>query len=163
VSALEEVLLPLSQFAMRYLGHIGLHDYEGVALDTDERARLIADLGPHNVLLLHNHGVLTLARTIPEALILAYYFEKASRVQLLAQGALASGARLALPTGSVTEKTASQFNDLHGDLRTPDSRQRPAFIRLLDRLDPPTGTDRYAERDARDAGQTKLNHDKQSG
>lgn len=136
VSALEEGLLPLSQFAMRYQGHIGLHDYEGVALDTDERARLIADIGPHNVLLLRNHGVLTVGRTIPEAFILAYYFEKAARVQLLAQGALASGARLALPTGPVTKKTASQFNDHHGDIRTPGSREWPAFIRLLDRLDP---------------------------
>jgi len=136
VSALEEGLLPLSQFAMRYQGHMGLHDYEGVALDNDERARLIADIGPHNVLLLRNHGVLTVGRTIPEAFILAYYFEKAARVQLLAQGALASGARLALPTGPVTEKTANQFNDHHGDIRTPGSREWPAFIRLLDRLDP---------------------------
>ena len=136
VSALKEGLLPLSQFAMRYQGHMGLHDYEGVALDNDERARLIADIGPHNVLLLRNHGFLTVGRTIPEAFILAYYFEKAARVQLLAQGALASGARLALPTGPVTEKTANQFNDHHGDIRTPGSREWPAFIRLLDRLDP---------------------------
>jgi ribulose-5-phosphate 4-epimerase/fuculose-1-phosphate aldolase len=136
VSALEEGLLPLSQFAMRYQGHMALHDYEGVALDTDERTRLIADLGPHNVLLLRNHGVLTVGRTIPEAFILAYYFEKAARVQLLAQGALASGARLALPAGVVTEKASSQFNDHHGDIQAAGSREWPAFIRLLDRLDP---------------------------
>jgi ribulose-5-phosphate 4-epimerase/fuculose-1-phosphate aldolase len=136
VSALEQGLMPLSQFAMRYQGHMGIHDYEGVALDTDERARLIADIGPHNVLVLRNHGVLTMGRTIPEAFILMYYFEKAARVQLLAQGALASGARLALPPDAVTEKSARQFNDHHGDIRAAGSREWPAFIRLLDRIDP---------------------------
>jgi ribulose-5-phosphate 4-epimerase/fuculose-1-phosphate aldolase len=135
VSALEEGLLPISQFAMRYQGHMGVHDYEGVALDTDERARLIADIGPHSVLVLRNHGVLTVGRTIPEAFILMYYFEKAARVQLLAQSAVASGARLALPHGVVTEKTARQFNDHHGDIRAAGSREWPAFIRLLDRVD----------------------------
>jgi ribulose-5-phosphate 4-epimerase/fuculose-1-phosphate aldolase len=136
VSALETGLLPVSQFAMRYQGHMGLHDYEGVALDTDERARLIADIGPHNVLVLRNHGVLTVGRTIPEAFILMYYFEKAARVQLLAQAATASGARLALPPDPVTAKTAAQFNGHHGDIRAAGSREWPAFIRLLDRLDP---------------------------
>ena len=51
LSTLEDGLLPISQFAMRYQGHMGAHDYEGVALDADERARLISDIGPHNVLL----------------------------------------------------------------------------------------------------------------
>ncbi|WP_407051603.1 class II aldolase/adducin family protein [Methyloraptor flagellatus] len=136
VSALDVGLLPVSQFAMRYQGHMGLHDYEGVALDTDERSRLIADVGPHNVLVLRNHGVLTIGRTIPEAFILMYYFEKAARVQLLAQSAVAAGARLALPPTPVTEKTAQQFNDHHGDIRAAGSREWPAFIRLMDRIDP---------------------------
>ncbi len=136
VSALAEGLAPISQFAMRYQGHTGVHDYEGVALETEERARLIADIGPHNVLLLRNHGVLTVGRTIPEAFILMYYFEKAARVQLLAQGALAGGARLATPSPEVTAKSARQFNDRHGDIQAPGAREWPAFLRLLDRLDP---------------------------
>lgn len=133
VSALEEGLLPLSQFAMRYQGHMGFHGYEGVAIDTDERRRLVADLGPHKVLLLRNHGVLTVGRTVPEAFILMYYFEKAARVQLLAQ---AAGARLALPPQAVTETAARQFNDHHGDILPAGTREWPAFLRLLDRLDP---------------------------
>ena len=133
VSALAEGLLPLSQFAMRYQGHVGLHGYEGVAIALDERARLVADLGPHNVLLLRNHGVLTVGRTVPEAFILMYYFEKAARVQLLAQ---AAGARLALPPDDVTEAAARQFNDHHGDILPAGTREWPAFLRLLDRLDP---------------------------
>ena len=133
VSASQDGLLPISQFAMRYQGHTGTHSYEGVAIDTGERARLLADLGPHQVLLLRNHGVLTVGRTVPEAFILAYYFEKAARVQLLAQ---AVGARLTLPPDSVTEATARQFNDHHGDILPAGTREWPAFLRLLDRLDP---------------------------
>ncbi|MBB3609923.1 class II aldolase/adducin family protein [Rhizobium sp. BK602] len=136
ISALEDGLLPVSQFAMRYMGHMGLHDYEGVAIDTDERQRLIDDIGPHNVLVLRNHGVLTVGRTIPEAFILMYYFEKAARVQLMAQSAASAGSRLALPKTEVSEKAARQFHDHHGDILAPGSREWPAFIRLLDRLDP---------------------------
>jgi len=136
ISALADGLLPISQFAMRFQGHMGLHDYEGVAIDTDERQRLIDDIGPHNTLVLRNHGVLTVGRTIQEAFILMYYFEKAARVQIMAQGALASGGRLVLPDASVSDKAARQFNDHHGDIRAAGSREWPAFIRLLDRIDP---------------------------
>lgn len=136
ISALEEGLLPLSQFAMRYQGHMGVHGYEGVALETDERRRLVDDIGPHNVLVLRNHGVLTVGRTVPEAFILMYYFEKAARVQLMAQGAAAGGARLALPAREVADKASRQFNERHGDILAPGAREWPAFLRLLDRLDP---------------------------
>jgi ribulose-5-phosphate 4-epimerase/fuculose-1-phosphate aldolase len=136
VSALEEGLLPLTQFAMRYQGHMGVHAYEGVALDTEERARLVADIGQHKVLVLRNHGVLTTGRTIPEAFILMYYFEKAARVQMMAQAATASGARLALPPQAISDKTAAQFNDHHGDIKAAGAREWPAFLRLLERLDP---------------------------
>lgn len=133
VSALADGLLPISQFAMRYQGHMGFHGYEGVAIDTDERARLVADIGPHKVLLLRNHGVLTTGRTVPEAFILMYYFEKAARVQLMAQ---AAGARLTLPSEEVTAGAARQFNEHHGDILPAGTREWPAFLRLLDRIDP---------------------------
>jgi ribulose-5-phosphate 4-epimerase/fuculose-1-phosphate aldolase len=136
ISALEAGLLPVSQFAMRYYGHMGVHAYEGVAIHTDERQRLIDDIGPHNVLVLRNHGVLTVGRTIPEAFILMYYFEKAARVQLMTQSAVAGGARLALPQHEVSDRASRQFNDHHGDIVAPGAREWPAFIRLLDRLDP---------------------------
>lgn len=136
ISALAEGLLPVSQFAMRYQGHMGVHDYEGVAIDTDERQRLIDDIGPHNTLILRNHGVLTCGRTIQEAFILMYYFEKAARVQLLAQTGVAGGSHLALPADAVTDKAARQFNDHHGDILAPGTREWPAFIRMLDRTDP---------------------------
>ena len=56
---MEEGLLPLTQKSMRFYNRIGYHDYEGVADDLDERARLVRDLGKHNALILRNHGLLT--------------------------------------------------------------------------------------------------------
>jgi ribulose-5-phosphate 4-epimerase/fuculose-1-phosphate aldolase len=136
ISALACGLLPVSQFAMRFQGNVGLHDYEGVALDLDERNRLVENLGPHNVLLLRNHGVLTVGRTAAEAFILAYYFEKAARVQLLAQGARGGADGLVLPPPGVTQRAERQFNEQHGDIRPAGAREWPALLRLLDRIDP---------------------------
>ncbi len=136
ISALEEGLLPLSQFAMRFQGAMGWHAYEGVAMETGERERLVANIGQHDVLVLRNHGVLTVGRTIPEAFILMYYFEKAARVQLLAQAATASGARMHLPPAAVSDHAARQFNQRQGDILAAGEREWPAFLRLLDRIDP---------------------------
>ncbi|MFS2221951.1 class II aldolase/adducin family protein [Pantoea sp. B65] len=133
ISALAGGLLPVSQFAMHFYQRLGYHDYEGVALDTDERQRLVRDIGPHQVLVLRNHGILTTGRTIPEAFMLAYYFERAARIQLMAQG---SGSALTLPADEISAKAARQFNQCEGDIRLRGEREWPAFIRLLDRLDP---------------------------
>jgi len=136
ISALEGGLLPTSQFAMRFVGRMGFHDYEGVAVDAAERQRLVRDIGPHDVLVLRNHGVLTVGRTIPEAFILTYYFEKAARVQLMAQSAVAAGAQLVFPNAEISAKAHRQFNERHADILPAGSREWPAFIRLLDRIDP---------------------------
>lgn len=137
VSALQSGLLPLSQFAMHFYNRVGLHDYEGVVLDTGEQARLAANLGSYRVLLLRNHGVMTVGQTVPEAFMLVYYFERAARIQLAAQAAAAArGEALHLPPPEVCEHTARQFTELQGDIRWPGSREWPGFVRLLDDLDP---------------------------
>jgi ribulose-5-phosphate 4-epimerase/fuculose-1-phosphate aldolase len=136
VSALDRGLLPLSQFAMRYYNRVGVHDYEGVALDLDEQRRLVADLGAHQILLLRNHGLITLGRTVAEAFILAYYFERAARVQLKVQAAAAAGERIVMPPHEVCEHAARQFIEQAGDIRAAGEREWPAFLRLLDRTDP---------------------------
>jgi ribulose-5-phosphate 4-epimerase/fuculose-1-phosphate aldolase len=136
ISALNVGLLPVSQFAMRYQGRIGYHPYEGVALDLAERARLVAALGAHDVLVLRNHGVVTLGPTIPAAFMLMYYFEKAARVQLLAHAATGGGVELDLPPPDVCARAALQFTAGHGDIEPPGSREWPALLRLLDRIDP---------------------------
>jgi ribulose-5-phosphate 4-epimerase/fuculose-1-phosphate aldolase len=67
VSAIKCGLLPLSQTAIRFVGHIGYHDYEGPAVELDERERIVSDLGPHDALVMRNHGLLTCGATIQQA------------------------------------------------------------------------------------------------
>src|SRR5205085_146500 len=82
---------PLSQWALRFYGNLAYHDYEGVSLDLDERERLQRDIGQHQVLVLRNHGLLTVGRNVAEAFSLTYYFEQAARAQLQMQEAAAEG------------------------------------------------------------------------
>jgi ribulose-5-phosphate 4-epimerase/fuculose-1-phosphate aldolase len=85
VSTMRCGLLPLTQHAMRFHGRIGYHDYEGPAVDMDERSRLVADLGPHDAMILRNHGLLTCGRTVAEAFQAMYLLETSCRTQILAQ------------------------------------------------------------------------------
>lgn len=136
VSAQKAGLLPLSQFAMRFYNRQAFHEYEGVAIDLDEQTRLIRDFGTHPVMLLRNHGVLTVGRTPGEAFMLLYYFERAARIQLQIQAAAASGAEIVTPPPEVCEHAARQFWELKGDILIPGEREWPAFLRQLDREDP---------------------------
>src|SRR3546814_271162 len=85
VSCQREGLLDASQFAMFLPGGIAYHDYEGLALDADEKPRLVADLGRRKAMILRNHGTLTVGQTVAEALFHMYNLERACRVQVLAQ------------------------------------------------------------------------------
>jgi ribulose-5-phosphate 4-epimerase/fuculose-1-phosphate aldolase len=136
VSGQEQGLLPLSQFAMRFYKRQAFHDYEGVAIDLDEQTRLVHDLGQHKVMLMRNHGILTVGRTPGEAFMLLYYFERAARIQLQMQAAAAAGAKLVMPPHEVCEKAARQFWELQGDILVPGEREWPALMRQLDRADP---------------------------
>ncbi|ARP86125.1 class II aldolase/adducin family protein [Bordetella genomosp. 9] len=136
VSAQRDGLLPLSQFAMRFYRRQGFHDYEGVAIDMDERQRLVADLGANPVMLMRNHGLLTVGRTPGEAFMLLYYFERAARIQLAMQAAVAGGAGpMMLPEPETCEKAARQFWENQGDILIPGEREWPALLRQLDRAD----------------------------
>ncbi|SON56810.1 aldolase II superfamily protein [Hartmannibacter diazotrophicus] len=136
VSGQDKGLLPLSQFAMRFYDRQGFHDYEGVAIDLDEQTRLVRDLGSHPVMLMRNHGILTVGRTPGEAFMLLYYFERAAKIQLAMQAAAPSAGPLVLPTHEVCEKAARQFWELQGDILIPGEREWPALMRDLDRHDP---------------------------
>jgi len=82
VSAMEEGLLPLSQTAMRFHGHVAYHDYEGPAFNRGEKTRLVAHLGDRNAMILRNHGLLVCAPSIPQAFNLIYWLEQACRIQV---------------------------------------------------------------------------------
>jgi len=107
VSAQKQGLLPISQHALKFYGHLAYHGYEGIALDLDERERLVADLGEHRAMILANHGLLVGGRTIPEAFQNIYYLERACQAQV---AAMAGGAELILPPEEVRLHTAAQFN-----------------------------------------------------
>src|SRR5512143_3655712 len=85
VSAQRDGLLPLSQHAMFALASLGYHDYEGVALNEDEKPRLVRDLGNKRSLILRNHGLLTVGRTVAEAFVAMYFLEAACMMQVRAQ------------------------------------------------------------------------------
>src|SRR6476619_8357956 len=85
VSAQKNGLLPISQQSLGVLSRLGYHDYEGLALNEDEKPRLVRDLGDKNFLMLRNHGLLTVGSSIADAFLLMYLFESACTIQLRAQ------------------------------------------------------------------------------
>src|SRR5579863_6408295 len=129
VSCQKQGLLPLNQIAMQFHGRLAYHDYEGIALDLDERPRLVRDLADKRAMILTNHGLLTAGRTIPEAFSLMYYLEKACEVQIAAQ---AGGSELVIPSPAVCEKVARQYET---DDQPLGDREWAAHIRALDRED----------------------------
>ena len=130
-SALDCGLLPFSQDAMVFYNRVGYHDFEGIALDLDERERLVRDLGPHYAMILRNHGLLTCGRTVAEAFELMYQLEFVCRAQLRA---LTTGQKLRLPPPEICEKTALQYGCNRGE--PAGSHEWPHWVRMMDRLDP---------------------------
>lgn len=130
VAAQEQGLLPLNQMSMAFYGRIAYHDYEGIALELDERHRLVRDLGDWDVMILKHHGLLTVGRTVGEAFLNMYYMEQSCRIQLAAtQG----GQKINLPSDDVIDHTARQFNHYRYN-RSP--RPWAALKRRLDRISP---------------------------
>src|SRR5262244_4065090 len=136
VGALEEGLLPLSQWAMRFYNRLGYHDYEGVSLDMDERERLQHDIGQHPVLVLRNHGLLATGRNVAEAFSFTYHFERSAEAQLKIMAALAAGAKIVMPSPETCERQAAQFANAVNTPRLGGQREWPALLRLADKLDP---------------------------
>lgn len=129
LSTLEDGLLPLTQHSMRFHNRIGYHDYEGIALSTDEQNRIIADLGDNVALILRNHGTLTVGRSVGHAFTETYYLDKSARTQLMAQ---ATGRPLLTPPPEVIDLTVKQWVN---DLGTSNDREWPSLLRKLERAD----------------------------
>jgi ribulose-5-phosphate 4-epimerase/fuculose-1-phosphate aldolase len=85
ISAQKDGLLPISQQALFVLASLAYHDYEGLALNEEEKPRLVADLGSKTFLILRNHGLLTVGHTVADAFLSMFLLERACRIQLLAQ------------------------------------------------------------------------------
>jgi ribulose-5-phosphate 4-epimerase/fuculose-1-phosphate aldolase len=129
VSAQKGGVLPISQQSTFVLASLAYHDYEGVALRDDERPRLQKDLGAKNFLVLRNHGLLVVGKTIPEAFLNMYTFENTCRIQIDAQ----SGGELVYVDPKILEGLAQVMKTVTAG-QGPNIAW-PALLRKLDRVD----------------------------
>ena len=136
VSAHAEGLLPLTQTAMLVRDDVAYHDYEGVAVDLDERERIVADLGQKGSMLLRNHCTLAVGETVGEAFLKIYFLERACQAQILALSIGHEG--LNSPPQGSPEVTAEQGK--MGLKMAAGALAWPALLRKAYRLDPSFAT-----------------------
>jgi ribulose-5-phosphate 4-epimerase/fuculose-1-phosphate aldolase len=130
VSCQKAGLLPISQQASIVVQSLSYHDYEGIAMNPDEKSRLQKNLGSSRHFLLRNHGLLTVGRTVPDAFLAMYTFQRACEIQVLAQG---NGAELLHIPQHVLD-TVPEYS--RAVLRGAGSSLTwPALLRRLDRID----------------------------
>jgi ribulose-5-phosphate 4-epimerase/fuculose-1-phosphate aldolase len=129
VSAQTEGLLPLSQHALIVLPRLAYHDYEGIALNLDERERLVADLGDKSLMLLRNHGTLSVGATAGDCWTGMFFLERACKQQVMALTAGRDNVLIA-PTASQDEVRAQTGRGIGGALSWP------GCLRRLDRENP---------------------------
>lgn len=130
VSAQKCGILPISQQSTFVLGSLAYHDYEGVALRDDEKPRLQADLGTAHYLVLRNHGLLTVGKSIADAFLNMYIFENTCRIQLDAQ----AGGELVYVNPQILQGVAAAVKTV--TVGQGAGLAWPALLRKLDRLDP---------------------------
>ncbi len=130
VSAQKDGLLPISQISLFPYASLAYHDYEGIALNEDEKPRLVADLGDSNFLILRNHGLLTVGPNIPDAFLFMYALETACQTQLAAQS---GGQELVMVNDQIVQGIQAQVDAVlkgfGGELAWP------GLLRKLDRKD----------------------------
>jgi ribulose-5-phosphate 4-epimerase/fuculose-1-phosphate aldolase len=130
VSCQADGLLPLTQTALTMVANMAYHDYEGIALDHDERQRLVVDLGTSNTMILRNHGTLTCGETVADAFVNMFTLERACTMQIRA---LAGGVKLNMPSKAVIKTVSDQMASFEGTL---GGMAWPALLRMLDAQDP---------------------------
>ena len=126
VSAQKEGLLPLSQHALIVLPRLAYHDYEGIALNLDERERLVADLGDKTLMLLRNHGTLAVGKTAADCWTGMFYLERSCKQQVMALSAGRDNVLIA-PQAAQDEVRAQVSRGIGGALAWPGA------LRKLDR------------------------------
>lgn len=131
VSAMACGLLPIAQSAMRFVD-VGWHDYEGAALRLDEQQRLVASLGGREAMVLRNHGLLTVAPSIPECFNMMYRLERTCQLQVMT---LSCNTPLRMPNQESVRYTNELMRNGFGR-RPLGLTEWPALLRKLDRIDP---------------------------
>ena len=131
VSAQSEGLLPLSQHAMVVLPHLAYHDYEGIAFNLDERARLVQDLGDKSMMMLRNHGTLATGATAAAAWVALFHLERACKMQVLA---LTAGRDRVLMASESSRQEVAKV--VAGGFEKMSELPWPGLLRRLDRHSP---------------------------
>ncbi|MDC8831936.1 class II aldolase/adducin family protein [Alteromonas gilva] len=132
VAGLTMGLLPLNQTSMEFFNRIAYYDYQGIPLECDERSAIVDALGSHHSMILRNHGLLTVGRSVAEAFYRMYYLNKACEIQI---ETLKTGGELLIPSDETAEHVAQQAAN-------PDYQAQSialiwqAMRRKLDRIDP---------------------------
>jgi len=127
VASLKDGLLPLSQYSMFALASMSYHDYEGLAVNADEKLRLQNDLGTNNFMLLRNHGALTMGKTIGDAFMHMYDLIRACQVQLQV---MASGMEPIYAPQSIIDGIKAQASIVHSG-ETGGQKAWPAMLRRV--------------------------------
>jgi len=131
ISAQEEGLLPVHMYSHNFYGKLAYHDFEGPSMRMDEQQRLVASIGRQPALILRNHGLLTVGRTVPEAFVRMWRLERAAQIQLAAQGA-----RLRLPSADVCLQSQELGDEFLTDTAPLGELEFAALQRVIDRRDP---------------------------
>ena len=126
IAGLKGGLRMVSQQAIRFHQRVGYHPYEGITEDFGERARINAALGQNRALIMHNHGLLTVGKSVREAFILMKYLIEAAKIQLMME---ATGGELIEIPPDICERTAKQYERHDSGRGTADW---PAYLRMLD-------------------------------
>ena len=130
VSCMADGLLPLSQHANMVIPTIAYHDYQDVTNAADECEALARDIGDKFLMVMRNHGLLSLGRSVAECFYYLYYLEMACKIQV---DVLASGRDMVLASDDIVnglyEGSGAPANEPVG------TRVWPAMLRLLDRKD----------------------------
>lgn len=118
VSAMEEGLLPISQFALHFYNRVSYHDYGSLSLEFHgQGGKVAADLGQNKAMILRNHGTLTCGETIEEAFLYANFLEKACQAQIKA---LSTGRPVVMPSADICEKAARDLREFEPEFGTRD-------------------------------------------
>lgn len=140
VSGQKDGLLPLNQDSMSLLPDLAYHDFEGIALDTDERERLVEHIGDKNAVILRNHGLLTMGADVASAFSKMYALQKSCAMQVMT---LAGGVEIGYPSQEAQDKVRDQVTGRRQKSAIGGATNRISvpqlawngFLRKLDKID----------------------------
>ena len=130
VAGQDQGLLPVHMYSHNFFNRVAYHDFEGPSLRLDERGRLVQSIKSHQAMILRNHGLLTVGRTIPEAFILFWRLNRACEIQLAAQVS-----KLRIPSKKICEESFAMGEEFLTDQAPMGELEFKSLLRKLDRQD----------------------------